>query len=415
MQSVSPLTYGQFQADFLRDNVAREAQYKEALEKGPIEASKAKDQGEHHIFTKLVQPQVEASLQGESALCWIYAALSLLSINFIRDHNLPATFKFSAAYVTFYDKLEKANLFLHKIVQLKGANLKSDKMASLLKNPTDEGGEMCGFANIVNKYGLVPHSAMPHAFSMRTTKHLNRALHDNLRRCVKVLRAGEGNINEMLAKVYAILVANLGPPPIEFAWADQTLTPLQFAREYVKYNSDDYMELGNNPLEKYGTLFEADRWRNTIEGAAHRYVNVEMDYILKLIGQSLEKDSPLLIASDARNGKHDGDGIFDVSYAHAQPLYGEDRPITREDALRYNHIECFHMMVITGYTPQKRYQLLNTWSLDYGKQGYYSMSDDYARLNLYRIIIRTEFVSEEIKEIWRTAAPVLLGPKDLIL
>jgi aminopeptidase C len=140
-----------------------------------------------------------------------------------------------------------------------------------------------------------------------------------------------------------------------------------------------------------------------------------MDDILDLIGQSLEKGSSLLIASDVRLGKHDKDGIFDAGYAHNEPLYGEDRALTREDALRYGHIECWHMMLITGYTPEKRYQLLNTWSLEFGKQGYHSMSVDYARLNLYRIIIRTEFVSEHIKEIWKTAKPRELGFNDLIL
>ncbi|MBA2369704.1 MAG: hypothetical protein H0V82_11870 [Candidatus Protochlamydia sp.] len=176
----------------------------------------------------------------------------------------------------------------------------------------------------------------------------------------------------MIAHVYKILAVNLGLPPKEFNWTctdehgaeiSKKLTPLQFACEYVKYNSDDYIELGNNPLEEYGILFEADRWRNTQEGSAHRFVNVKMDDIIELIGKSLEKGSPLLIASDVRNGKNDEDGIFDANYAYNEPLYGEDRSLTREDTLRYGHLEPHHIMVITGYTPEERYQILNSWSL----------------------------------------------------
>lgn len=422
-----PLNYEQIssiQEEFIRQNADREPLCKEVLVKGPIEVSKAKDLGEHHVFSHLIQPQVDAVCQGESTLCWIYANFSLLSINFIRDHKLSPNFQFSAAFFTFYDKLEKANLFLHTIVQLKDSSLTSEDMKRLLKEPTEEGGETCGFANIVNKYGLVPIDAMPHSFAMNTTKLLNRALHSYLRFCVQDLREGKGGIDKMIAHIYKILAVNLGVPPKEFDWTSKDgddaviskkVTPCQFAREYVKYNSDDYLELGNNPLEDYGTLFEADRYRNMIEGSAHRYVNVKMDVILDLIGQSLEKGHPLLMASDVRLGTHTKDGIFDVKYTHHEPLYDENRTLTREDALRYGHIECYHMMAITGYTPKERYQLLNTWSLEFGKQGYYSMSVDYARLNLYRIIIRTEFVSEEIKEIWKTAKPRQLGFNDLIL
>ncbi|MBA3236724.1 MAG: hypothetical protein H0T62_00035 [Parachlamydiaceae bacterium] len=422
----SPLNHEQLSEiheEFIRLNGNHEIQFKEVREKGSLEVSKGKNQGEHHVFSQLIQPQVNATSQGEASFCWVYANLSLLSINFIRDNNLPPSFQFSAAFFMFYDKLEKANLFLHKIVQLKEVPLRSEEMKRMLKEPFEEGGETCGFANIVNKYGLAPLDSMPHSFSMKSTKFLNRALYTHLRFCAQDLREGKGDINCMIADIYKILAVNLGVPPNKFDWVgrdghiDQIaeITPLQFASEYVKYHSEDYIELGNNPLEDYGTLFEADRYRNTIEGSAHRYVNVKMDDILNLIDQSLDKGHPLLVASDVRIGKHDGDGIFDATYAYDKPLYNENRPLNREDALRYNHIDCWHLMVITGYTPQQRYQILNSWGHEMGKQGYFSMSVQYARLNLYRIIIKTEFVSEQIKEIWKTAKPRQLGYEDLIL
>lgn len=423
--TISPLNnelLSVIQDEFIKNNTGRESQLREVLDKGPIEVSKAKDKGGHHVFTHLIQPQVNAVNQEDAALCWVYANLSLLSIGFIRDNNLPLSFQFSAAHFVFYDKLEKANLFLHKIMQLKESPF--EEMAGLLNTPTEEGGEPCGFANIVNKYGLVPHDAMVHPFCMQTTKYLNRALHKYLRHCAQDLREEKGDINQMIAHVYKILAVNLGVPPREFDWPSRgesdgqiskKLTPLQFSREYVKYNSDDYIDLGSNSLEEDGTLFESDRWRNMIEGKAHRYINVKMDDILGLIDQSLDNGIPVMFASDVRNGKSDKDGIFDVEYAHKEPLYDENRAISREDALRYRHIENYHMMVITGYTPQKHYQVLNSWSRDFGMQGYYSMSVDYARDNLFRIIIRTEFASEQIKEIWKTAKPRQLGPHDLVL
>lgn len=152
--------------NFIKKNTDREFQFKKVLDKGPIEVSKAKDQGEHHVFTQLIQPQINAVNQEDAGLCWVYANLSVLSIDFIRNNDLPSNFQFSAAHFVFYDKLEKANLFLHNIMQLKKSPLKSEEMQRLLKMPVEDGGEPCGFANIVNKYGLVPLDAMPHSFCM---------------------------------------------------------------------------------------------------------------------------------------------------------------------------------------------------------------------------------------------------------
>ncbi|MBA2369705.1 MAG: hypothetical protein H0V82_11875 [Candidatus Protochlamydia sp.] len=184
-------------------------QFKEVWEKGPLEVSKAKDQGQHHEFTHLVKPQINAVLQGATSLCWVYANFNLLSINFIRENNLLPSFQFSAAFFMFYDRLEKANLFLHKIVELKEFSLNSEEMKRLLNEPTDEGGETCGFANIVKKYGMVPLEAMPHSSCMNNTKFFNRALHSYLRFCAQdfstqIIRSKI--LNRFLGRVKVILM-----------------------------------------------------------------------------------------------------------------------------------------------------------------------------------------------------------------
>ena len=50
--------------------------------------------------------------QKSSGRCWMFTGMNVLRNKAIRQHNLPADFQFSQAYLFFYDQLEKANLFL---------------------------------------------------------------------------------------------------------------------------------------------------------------------------------------------------------------------------------------------------------------------------------------------------------------
>ena len=54
--------------------------------------------------------------QKSSGRCWMFTGMNVLRNKAIRQHNLPADFQFSQAYLFFYDQLEKANLFLQAVI-----------------------------------------------------------------------------------------------------------------------------------------------------------------------------------------------------------------------------------------------------------------------------------------------------------
>ena len=59
--------------------------------------------------------------QKKSGRCWMFAGLNVLRPQVIRDHRM-AEFEFSAAYLQFWDKLEKSNLFLESVIELRDAD-----------------------------------------------------------------------------------------------------------------------------------------------------------------------------------------------------------------------------------------------------------------------------------------------------
>lgn len=51
-----------------------------------------------------------------SGRCWIFAALNVIRIPFIKHFNLE-DFEFSQGYLFYWDKIERCNFFLNNIVE----------------------------------------------------------------------------------------------------------------------------------------------------------------------------------------------------------------------------------------------------------------------------------------------------------
>ncbi|MDB3941869.1 hypothetical protein N9406_13005, partial [Verrucomicrobiales bacterium] len=66
----------------------------------------------HRIKTKGV------TNQKASGRCWMFAGLNTMRPTVIHELGLEA-FEFSAAYLLFWDKMEKSNLYLEQVIELR--------------------------------------------------------------------------------------------------------------------------------------------------------------------------------------------------------------------------------------------------------------------------------------------------------
>ena len=96
--------------------------------------------------------------------------------------------EFSQNYLFFYDKLEKANLFLESVIKLKDRPTTDRYMEFLLKQPVQDGGNWLGFIELVKKYGVVPREVMPETFSSSNSGTVNSVLGMRLRQYALKLR-----------------------------------------------------------------------------------------------------------------------------------------------------------------------------------------------------------------------------------
>ena len=76
--------------------------------------------GEDGHFTHRIKSKGITN-QKSSGRCWMFAGLNVMRPQVIREHRM-AEFEFSTAYLQFWDKMEKANLYLESIIELRDAD-----------------------------------------------------------------------------------------------------------------------------------------------------------------------------------------------------------------------------------------------------------------------------------------------------
>ncbi|KXJ93957.1 peptidase C1-like family protein [Microdochium bolleyi] len=204
--------------------------------------------------------------QRRSGRCWLFAATNVFRVALMRKYDL-AEFELSQAYLFFWDKLEKSNLFLENIISTAAAGepLEGRLVQRLLQDPVSDGGQWDMVYNIVERYGVVPQCLYPDSWNAMNSSSLNYIVVAKLREYAITLRriidngesreghaAGGGGQDtakvladtkaKMMREIQLILTVTLGPPPAstdEFEWdyLDRQgkahtvrATPLDFAR-----------------------------------------------------------------------------------------------------------------------------------------------------------------------------------------
>ena len=97
----------------------------------------------------------EITNQRQSGRCWMFSAFNVLRQETMRFLDVD-TFEFSQAFGMFYDKLEKANATLERIIDTADLPTDSREVEDLLEDGLDDGGYYPFAMNIVRKWGLSP-------------------------------------------------------------------------------------------------------------------------------------------------------------------------------------------------------------------------------------------------------------------
>ena len=371
--------------------------------------------------------------QKSSGRCWLFAGLNILRYKTAEKYNL-SKFELSQSYNFFFDKLEKANLFLEKIIETRKKDVNDREVVFLLKNPIPDGGQWNMVVELVNKYGVVPKEVMPETYHSSKTGELNRILSTYLRKCASKLRETKASEKElrkmkidMLKDVYKILVYTLGNPPEKFTWRYKDkdgnisewkeYTPQSFYKEFVGKTLSDYVIIYNYPAKPYYKLYSISIDRDMIDKNDLTFINLPIEE-LKELSLKMLKDlkEPVWFGCDVGKELWSKEGIMAPEVYDYKSLLGVDLKMTKKERVLYRQSIPTHAMVFMGVdlddngNPVK-WLVENSWGEKSGKNGMYVMYDKWFDHYMYEVVVPKSLLPPKVQEILKTK-PIKLPPWD---
>jgi bleomycin hydrolase len=410
-----------------------------------------------HTFSDVIDCSISSD-QKQSGRCWMFAGLAVL--RYLSQKKLKSKeVEFSPCYLFFFDKLERANVFLHRVAQTARRPLHTRLMHWFMSSPQSDGGYWSTFASLVDKYGLVPSAVMPETVSSTNSAllnhHLRLLLHSKALEIRSLLRsqaqtkgvqqAVEKLHKEALCNVYHILSLHLGTPPSHFSWqytssdkifhSFENYSPLQFFHECIAADLNSMCTLMHDPRRPYMHAYSVPHAAALMAGGmVPTFINVPF-HVLKLaaLRSIVEQQCPVWFGSPfgaVANRKH---GILDPDTFQAEALYG--LPSFRKnkvDRLECHELVASHAMTITGVdlepkdaddssqevrlTAQdlncvRRWRVENSHGQSSGIKGFYVMSNSFFEEDVLEAVVPAVVLPHEVLEC-SSSPPTRIPPWD---
>ena len=375
--------------------------------------------------------------QKSSGRCWMFAALNCLRFQVIQKLNLK-DFELSQNYICFYDKLEKSNYFLESILETLDEPTEGRLISHLLAAPIQDGGQWDMVSSLIQKYGVVPMSAMPESACSSSTCDMTSVITTKLREFACTLRKGAAagkSIDElrtekasMMSVIYRMLCICLGTPPDTFDFAvrdkdggfihEENITPQEFLSKYVGLDLSEYISIINAPTadKPYMRSYTVKFLGNVIDGTPVRYVNLPIEELKKAAIAQLKDGEPVWFGCDVGQSSNRTSGSMDLAVYDLTALFDTAFPMTKAEQLDYGNSLMTHAMVFQGVDLDAdgepvRWCVENSWGEDAGKKGMYLMTDEWFDAYLYQIVVHKKYLTPEILAAYESE-PIKLEPWD---
>ena len=357
-------------------------------------------------------PDASITDQKQSGRCWAFAGLNVLRASMLKELELDSL-ELSQSFPFFYDKLEKANAFLTRVIAEADRPLDDREVVDSLYSPIPDGGWWPEFARLVAKYGIVPAYAMPDTVSAGNSEAMNEHLATLLRRTA-------------LEQVHRMLCIHLGTPPEEFVWQYRdknkvfhrvgTLTPRQFAQRYVT-GVEEFVVVAHDPRPEIAvnTRYGMGRSDVMVGEPVQDHVTAELEVLKAAAIAAIQDGEPVWFACDVAKQRDKKAGIWDAALHDYEGLYGVDLSMTKAERLVARESALTHAMCLTGVDlvdgVPRRWRVENSWGDKFGDKGFHTMSDSWFDEYVFEVVVRASRLPEEVRAALETE-PVMLPSWD---
>ena len=368
--------------------------------------------------------------QKSSGRCWLFTGLNVLRAKMIEKYNL-ASMEFSQNYCSFYDLLEKSNLFLQAIIDTRSLALEDRKVDWLLRHPIGDGGQFTGVSNLIMKYGIVPKEAMPETFQSNNTRHMRTILSLKLREYALALRAAKSDKAaaalkvEQLTEIYRILVECLGVPPTEFEWTHRNkkgevvsvekYTPKSFYDKFIGEDLEgNYIMLMNDPAREFGKVYEIEYDRHVYDGDNWLYVNLPIERIKEIAIASIKDNTAMYFSCDVGKFFDRKKGTLDLANYDYESLFHTSFPMNKRERVQTYASGSSHAMTLIAVDlddagKPRKWMVENSWGAKSGYKGNLIMTDEWFSEYMFRLVVERKYVPQDILEMLKQK-PIMLEP-----
>lgn len=360
--------------------------------------------------------------QEHSGRCWSFAGLNILREKVIEKCDLE-NFELSGSYIAFYDKLERFNMLMERLISYKkeGKNLYDRYVSSLLKDGMFDGGFFTSLSNLISKYGVVPKDDFPESFSSSNTYEINQILSRLLRKFYLELENCECDEdqlkNKYLENTYFVIADFYGIPPEKFNFEytdkngdyhiDKELTPKEFYDKYIGIDlKSDYVEIVSYQDEefKYNNIYELEETSKISGKEDNLFLDIPPEEFRSLIIKQLENKEPVYFYCSTSAKRIEG--VWTDLLKRYGDVFDIDLYLDRNSILKTNGLTDCHCMLITGVNiiddKIDRWKIENSWGSKYGNQGYYVATDDWVDTYVHRIVINKRFLEKKTFRYFKT-------------
>ena len=369
--------------------------------------------------------------QKSSGRCWLFTGLNVLRAKMIDKYGLPG-FEFSQNYNSFYDLLEKSNLFLQAIIDTKDLPLEDRKVDWLLKNAIGDGGQFTGVSNLLMKYGVVPKEVMPETFQSENTGQMAMILKWKLREYALELRGLKANKaaerkEAMLTEIYRILAECLGVPPTEFEWtrydkegkvvSTKKYTPKSFYQEYIGTDLEhNYIMVMNDPSREYNKVYEIEYDRHVYDGENWVYLNLPIEKVKELAIASIKDNTAMYFSCDVGKFIDRKKGTLDINNMDYASLFRTEFPMDKKQRIQTFSSGSSHAMTLIAVDldeagKPKKWMVENSWGASSGYQGNLIMTDEWFDNYMFRVVVEKKYVPADIMKLMEQK-PIMLPSWD---
>ncbi len=324
--------------------------------------------------------------QGNTGTCWCYSTTSFMESEAYRINKTQV--KLSEMYTVYWEYVEKASRYIRE----RG------------ESNFEEGSEGNALTRIWKKYGVVPEEDYTGLLDGRKYQNHEEMVGEMKAYLASLKVTSSWNEEAALETIKSIMNHYLGVPPTEVTVNGKKMTPLQYLKDVVKLNPDDYVEILSYLQEPFYKKVEykvPDNWWHSAD-----YYNVPLDEYMSALKLAVRNGYTVSIGGDVSEP-----GFDRVTQCAVVPDFDIPSAYINDDArqLRFsNHTTTDdHGLHVVGYMNKDGkdwYLVKDSGSGSRNNDpkakefGYYFFSEDYVTLKMMGFTVHKDAVKDILKK-----------------